>query len=228
MEEKRPLLLLVHGWALGPGLWRPLRHHLPGWRTHSLNLGFFGELDTTLPQEPWIGLGHSLGYLWLLSRLADPAIARYSQGLVSIGGFSCFHRQQDFPHGVPPRLLERMRTRLQEDPLQVISDFAARSGVHPPLPAAGLQPHLQHLDQGLALLQEHDARSLQKDWATRCLALASRDDPIVSPDMSRECFPDTILRWSDTGGHLLPLTRPAWCAGMLTPFLTAREERDVR
>ena len=53
------------------------------------------------------------------------------------------------------------------------------------------------------------------------LALAARDDAVVPQAMSEAIWGSDTIRWSETGGHVLPLKRPQWCARHVFDFAHA-------
>lgn len=227
----RPFLLMVHGWGFGSGFWRPLRHRLGRWEGVAVDLGFFGQPNwPALPPGPMVAVGHSLGFLWLLKLLAagsdaprrEKGLAQRCVGLVSINGFARFAGGSDFPAGVPPRLLQRMRQRLPQAPEEVLETFRRQSGWAgaTPCDAAGLR--LEGLAAGLGWLAEWDGRPQLASLNKPVLALASVDDAIVPPALSETSFaalPRARLHWQEQGGHLLPLTRPEVCASVMREFL---------
>ena len=75
------------------------------------------------------------------------------------------------------------------------------------------------LASGLDWLATWDART--KVAATPVLALAAADDAIVPIAASRSQWPRNSLRERADGGHVLPLTRPEWCAAEIGAFLDA-------
>ncbi|MBF0285151.1 MAG: alpha/beta hydrolase, partial [Magnetococcales bacterium] len=187
-----PPLLLVHGWALGPGLWRPLLTLLPGWPAHRLDLGFFGPPRLELPPGPFLAVGHSMGFAWLLRTLAeDPAADRRCQGLIALGGFPRFVQGEDYPHGVPLRMIQRMRQRLAHSPDAVLREFGQRSGFPLPLGLDAPPPptrRLDALDQGLEQLAQWDHRPFLAAWNRPLALLAARDDLIVPPALTQSAF----------------------------------------
>ena len=167
------------------------------------DLGYFGAPNQpALPSgRPILAVGHSFGVLWLLqeTNLRHDAI-------IAINGFTCFAQHRDFPAGIAPRILARMRKRITSDAAGVVANFRARCGVTGPLPA---EPNTQKLVEGLEALQNRDMRPAK---VTACLCGAG--DELVSQAMSRACFPGEKIYWHE-GGHMLPLTAPAWCAERL-------------
>lgn len=205
------VLVLVHGWGLDASMWAPLQAALPEVETVALDLGFTGRPhQPPLPEgRRLIGVGHSLGFCWLLRQ--RPVWS----ALVSIGGFPRFTRSDDFPHGTHPRLLERMRSKLVQAPLEVHRDFLKRCGSEVPdrpLDVAALAA-------GLDWLAAWDERPALAGWPKPLLALAAADDVIVSEAMARQVFPAESLRLRADGGHLLPLSQPEWCAGQIRELL---------
>jgi len=171
------------------------------------DLGFFGAASQPElpPGRPVLAVGHSFGLLWLLHQ-SNPAF----RGVVSINGFTCFARRDDFPAGIAPRLLQRMQARLATDAAGVVTDFRSLCGVATPLPGA---PAVESLSAGLEALRNGDERH-----AMVTAALCGASDSLVSPAMSRACFPGDKIHWHE-GGHMLPLSAPGWCAGQLSRLL---------
>lgn len=209
--SKTPLLLLVHGWGLGPGLWRPLIRALPDASCHTLDLGFFGKPRLLVPtHRPLLAVGHSLGFLWLLHHLEQAPWRDLCVGLVSIAGFSRFSRSSQFPEGRDPRFLARMRQRLPMDTTGVLKAFCQQSGW-----SASALPTVANptpLLEGLDWLEAWDGRAALAAWKGTLYSLAAQDDQIVPPALTTACFAQKNIRWLQEGGHLLPLTRPLECA----------------
>jgi pimeloyl-[acyl-carrier protein] methyl ester esterase len=202
----KPVLLLVHGWGFDASFWTPLRTHLAE-DALAWDLGYFGApSDQAVPAgRPVVAVGHSFGMLWLLHRRPTPLRA-----LVSINGFSCFARRENYPQGIAPRLLTRMQAQCAESPARVVGDFRARCGEAAPAPAA---PQRERLLAGLESLAAWDERPAVPD-----LALCGRSDPLIDAAMTRACFPEKCLAWHE-GGHLLPQEDPGWCAAQLRQLL---------
>lgn len=212
-----PLLLLVHGWGLGPGVWHGVRRALPGWRCHTLDLGFFGPPRLQVPEgSPVLAVGHSLGFLWLLHHLERAPWREACVGLVSIAGFSRFVRGDPFPNGVAPRILARMQQRLPDAVTEVLQAFCRQGG----WPALSLPEGVDAaaLGEGLTWLREWDERAVLAAWDKPVWALAARDDQIVPAALTDDCF--RSVEWLAEGGHLLPLTQPERCANLLRGALS--------
>lgn len=211
-----PLILLVHGWGLGPGVWRSVIRTLPAGSCHALDLGFFGPPRQQIPEDrPLLAVGHSLGFLWLLQQMAQaPPWRKNCLGLVSISGFSRFTRAPLFPEGIAPRLLQRMIHRLPQDPEGVLAAFRQQGG-WPGNPSIQRPLDPAPLSRGLTWLQTWDCRATLQTWNGPLGVLAARDDAIVPAALTTACFPSSPIRWLDEGGHLLPLTHPDACATLI-------------
>ncbi len=210
----RRALLLAHGWSYDSRFWDVLLAELPDHDPYRIEAGYGGAApDWPLVPDGALAIGHSAGLATLLDRLPDRCA-----GLVAINGFTRFVADAGFP-GVPDRLPRRMLTRLQTDPSGTVRQFRAGCGDD----AVPDRPHLDQLDpdrlrSGLQALESGDVRDRFAALTLPVLALAACDDPIVRPAHASACFPAAALRWSETGGHLLPLTRPDWCARQIEAF----------
>ncbi|MBF0621760.1 MAG: hypothetical protein HQL54_07500 [Magnetococcales bacterium] len=224
-------VLFVHGWGFGPGCWHALLDELtPSTQNNStrFNLGFSGPIRTSFPDDaPFIAVGHSLGFAWLLNELAQQPDRFHAQcrGLVSINGFSRFSQHKTFPAGVPVRIMRRMASQLGSDPAAVLKQFQENSGL---LQLGGVPKHSnaekKRLTKGLSWLEKWDHRQTLDNWSGPLLILASEDDRIVSPTLTQACFSsldNTKPHWSRTGSHVLPLSRPDWCANHIEDFIQA-------
>lgn len=213
-----PQLVFVHGWGCGPDIWEPVLTALNLPSACVLDLGYFGasqsemqrRLDAVLRgPHPVLTVGHSLGFLWLLSRGEWPAGSRF----LGLNAFGRFAAEEGFSQGVPLRMLTRMQAGLQRDAVQVVNNFRARCGAGPVTAEALCVPALQ---DGLTDLMTLDVRPLLARLAEEPGAikvLVGAVDPIVSPAMTQAAFPpDVPIEWETEGGHMLPLTHPHVCA----------------
>ncbi|HEX2582153.1 MAG TPA: hypothetical protein VHL08_09305 [Dongiaceae bacterium] len=199
------ILFLLHGWAYDSAYWDPLG--LP--EAVRGELGYFGaEPMLDFPEQPFIGVGHSLGFLRLL--LDWPPAMR---GLVGINGFARFCQGSDFPAGIPARVLARMKDKLAQDTSAVLGDFWERAGAHGPQAV----PHLPRLVAGLEFLEKADGRTALARLAERILLLASREDPLA-PGVEAL---GVHTAWHETGDHALARTDPPWCRAQIAAFAEA-------
>lgn len=204
-------IAFVHGWAFDHTFWNATRAALGPSSTHCLDFGFFAAQPAmTLPEHPYLGVGHSLGALWLL-RHHGPLC----RGLVLVNGFSRFGAVADFPDGIPRRVIERMRLGLRRGPQGLLHSFRQRAGIETPLPA-----HIEQgrLETGLKMLMDMDCRDDLTNLACPIHIMAGTQDAIAPPSLTRACFSGQAahpIQWLE-GGHLLPLTHAADCAREIT------------
>ena len=202
-------IVFVHGWALGPDFWDPIALRVTGFSVQRADLGFRGTLAKPLVERPFV-IAHSLGLMWALDHLPRPW-----DGLIAVNSFTRFSRLDNFP-GVEPRLVGRMKSKLDQDPTGVAADFLRRCGIENPK-TDGLDK--QMLTQGLDWLAEGDQRRDFEKLDCPILAVAGSNDPIVTLDHSRASFPQHRLTVSDGGGHLLPMTHADWLASRINAAL---------
>jgi pimeloyl-[acyl-carrier protein] methyl ester esterase len=83
-------------------------------------------------------------------------------------------------------------------------------------------PDIGRLQAGLDELRDGDATAALEILDAPGLVLASHNDPLVpvvaSETLGGMARKDGII-WHETGGHLLPLNDPAWCAEAIRGFM---------
>jgi pimeloyl-[acyl-carrier protein] methyl ester esterase len=205
--------VLAHGWGFHAGIWKGLREYLPGAEFTFIDLGFIrgGPKDTRHWSADAIAVGHSLGVLWLLQQATAGRSAQFG-GLVSIQGFDCFTCH------ISPARVASMRRELKRDPGRTVEGFWQACGTNNFARREALDA--DGLDEGLGWLLAGDAREAKATLGRPILALAARNDPIVPPWMTESIWGDNV-RWSETGGHVLPLLHPEWCARHVLDFAQA-------
>ncbi|MDB5459284.1 MAG: hypothetical protein JWO72_1025, partial [Caulobacteraceae bacterium] len=149
----KPQLLFAHGWALDAGLWDAVIAALGEDAADAalFDAGYYGRprpWPVLEPGRPLLGVGQSLGALELLTDPPAPL-----DGLVVLDGFARFGQAEDFPLGVPERVLARMRRRLGDD-AGVVIEFVGRAGGQVPSGA----PDAARLIAGLERLETLDGR----------------------------------------------------------------------
>jgi pimeloyl-[acyl-carrier protein] methyl ester esterase len=201
--------VLVHGWGFHAGIFADFVGHLDGADITLVDLGFVagGPKGANEWPEDAVAVGHSLGLLWLLERGGS----RF-RGLVSVQGFDCFSCH------VAPSRLAALKRGVEREPGGTLQAFWRSCGASGfALPQA---LNVARLDEGLDWLMTWDARKAREALSCPVLALASRDDVIVTPAMSEAIWGEEIV-WSSDGGHVLPLQRPEWCARHVLEFADA-------
>ena len=112
-----------------------------------------------------------------------------------------------------------MRRGLRRDAYQTVEAFWRGCGTEPFAPPDALK--VERLDEGLGWLMDWDETEAKAELACPILTLAARDDAIVPPAMSEAIWRSDTILWSDTGGHVLPLKHPEWCANHVLDFAHA-------
>jgi pimeloyl-[acyl-carrier protein] methyl ester esterase len=197
-------LVFVHGWGSGDFVWDKMLPAFDGYECHIINLGFVGEEKIDMPQGDFIGIGHSLGGLWLLKHYG----ARMN-GFVSIGSFNCFYKH------IPAQILGKMKKNVIQDSARQLKDFWHHAGLDHPDGFKNINP--VKLVEGLVSLSKWKANV--PDIPVKILA--SRDDHIVPEKMTHDNWKNYDIEWRDDGGHMLPLTQPDWCIKHVKDFINA-------
>ncbi len=207
-DKRRPHLVMLHGWGMHSGLFRPWVEKLQTrWVVHSVDLpghganrhvplaadiqqaaGQIQALTRHVPAATW--LGWSLGGL-LAARMAWEYPERVKR-LVMLCASPCFVRRADWPHGVAPQVLEKFGQDLQRDVHQTLQRFMALEVLGcanekelfktlKQLATQSPEPSASALEAGLQLLQQTDLRPQLSRLRQPVLWLAGRRDRLVSP-----------------------------------------------
>ncbi|HPD82211.1 MAG TPA: hypothetical protein PLK85_00180, partial [Alphaproteobacteria bacterium] len=111
-------LVFVHGWGSGPFVWKDILPSFESYNCTVVNLGFLGEENLSVPDEKFIGIGHSLGGAWLLKHYPE----RLS-GFISIASFNCFYQH------IPQHILSKMQKNIAKDMTAQLQDFWHHAGL---------------------------------------------------------------------------------------------------
>lgn len=201
-------IAFLHGWSGDRALWRQLMAELTDFACQADDRGYFGAPAAVVAAD--IVVTHSFGTIRALA--APPPGTR---AIVAINGFDCFAARPDFPHGVAPRVLDRMRRRLDSDPLGTVSEFRQRCGALPPEQPLRAAPLAEDLDRLIA----EDRRGA---WAGPLLVIHGARDPILSPPLQAATFadrPDARRITLPDHGHLAPLTAARSCAAAIRDLI---------
>ena len=204
--------MFVHGWGFNPAIWRDVIRNTGNAEVTLVDLGFIAGGPRAATEWPCdaVAVGHSLGLLWLLHRAAEESRAPF-RALVSIQGFDRF---------CPPiSRVAGMRRGLRRDAYQTVEAFWRGCGTEPFASPGAL--NVGRLDEGLGWLMDWDETETNAALACPTLALAARDDAVVPQAMSEAIWRSDAIRWSSTGGHVLPLKHPEWCANHVLDFAHA-------
>jgi pimeloyl-[acyl-carrier protein] methyl ester esterase len=199
------LILFVHGWGYDAHFWDPVRAALGDVPSTVLDLGYFGAVETMLPRDVTLLVGHSLGFLWL----ARQSMLKHLP-LVGINAFPRFLEADDYRPAISARVLERMRRRIVGDTHGVLGEFWTRAGAAGP----DRTPNAPALAEGLDQLAAWDERENLVSRASPTRLIAGREDAIVPPAMTEMAFKGSETAWLP-GGHALPHTHAAEIARLI-------------
>jgi len=206
--------VFVHGWGFNPAIWRDVIRNTGNAEVTLVDLGFIAGGPRAATEWPGdaVAVGHSLGLLWLLHRAAKEGRAPF-RALVSVQGFDRFCPP------ISPSRVAGMRRGLRRDAYQTLQAFWRGCGTEPFASPGAL--NVGRLDEGLGWLMDWDETETKAKLACPTLALAARDDAVVPQAMSEAIWRSDTIRWSSTGGHVLPLKHPEWCANHVLDFAHA-------
>lgn len=201
-------IAFLHGWSGEPSLWSLLIPALADFQCQADDRGYFGAPAAVAEAD--VIVTHSFGTIRALA--APPRGAR---ALIAINGFDCFTARPDFPQGVAPRMLARMRTRFASDPLGTVTEFRQRCGGLAPERPLDPMPLGEDLDR----LQGEDRRGT---WQGPLVVIHGARDPILPPALQAATFadrPDAERITLPDHGHLAPLTAARSCAAAIRALI---------
>ena len=187
-----PRVVFAHGWGFDKTLWVDTIKRFNFNDYHLLDFGYTGNRDivSICQTEPVIGIGHSLGFAWLLQNLENPIC------LISISGFDCFFKIYD------SRDIEKMRRNLIRNKEAQMRAFHKK---------AGLNFHMysrfdeQSLLEGLDNLSHWNYKQTLDNVDIPVFAISSEDDRIIPVNKAKEIFRDFNLQIVATGKHVIPI-----------------------
>jgi pimeloyl-[acyl-carrier protein] methyl ester esterase len=201
-------LVFAHGWGSGPFVWKEMVDSFQDHEHSIINMGFLGEENLAVPEDKFIGIGHSLGGLWLLKHYP-----KQMAGFVSIASFNSFYDH------IPSQILTAMKRNIIKDTSSQLKDFWHHAGLDQPNGFKNLKPVA--LLEGLGWLSQWKAEIPE---SLPLKILASHDDHIVPKKMTTDIWGKYPIDWINQGGHMLPITQPEWCSKHIQNFITQLEK----
>jgi pimeloyl-[acyl-carrier protein] methyl ester esterase len=223
-----PPLLMLHGWAMHGGIFRPLIEALSQrYRVHCVDLPGHGgsrdrgqqlalrdtaiDIAEAYPGAIW--WGWSLGGLFALSAALERP--RSPRALVLIAANPRFVSSPDWPHGVAHAVFDDFGRDLQRDWRATVDRFLALECIGSDCARAELrelrahvfergEPALHVLDEGLHLLADTDLRARLGEIAQPTLWIAGARDRLVpwaALQHAAGSMPNAAYVRIDGGGH---------------------------
>lgn len=245
-----PDLALIHGWGIGAGVWSPVLEALAArCRVHVIDLPGYGG-----SKKCGAGQHGSLAYLadavmaqlpdgvtlagWSLGGLvATAALARHAKRvgkLALIAATPSFQQRPDWPHGVPPHLIDVFETALKLTPGLLLRRFNAQinQGDEHAKDLTRLTEELTHHDQpeiaalqgGLELLRNIDLRPVLPKISHPTLLIHGENDPLMKlagAEATRALFANARLEVFRGASHIPFLSQPQLFAQTLANFASA-------
>jgi pimeloyl-[acyl-carrier protein] methyl ester esterase len=243
-----PPLALLHGWGMNLRVFDALRaqlarHYsvtaldLPGhgrspWNTGLTSAQQLDQLAAHLPRDALL-VGWSMGGQLAL-QLAAGAVLPVRQ-LALIACTPRFVRSPDWPHGLPPAVLQLFARQLAGNLRGTLADFLAlqvRGSARADIVLATLQqallehgePHAEALAAGLTLLQDNDLRELSRSLCVPTLVIAGQYDrvaPCAAAQALVQMLPRAELLALPRAGHAPFLSH---CQEVLAALLGLQHE----
>jgi pimeloyl-[acyl-carrier protein] methyl ester esterase len=251
-----PDLVLLHGWGLNLRVWDGLASVLEkSFRLIAVDLPGHGRSEwnpkaRTPAEQAWqihatlqsvsdrySLLGWSLGGQIALDLAA--AVPGSVERLVLVATTPRFAASPDWPHGMPPSVLEKMANQLRTNYKRTVHDFLelqVRGSVASEKVLADLQAslfahgeaHPKALVAGLTTLENSDLRPMLNLVRAPTLVIAGQYDRVTLPAASRalaEALPDARYVEIRRAAHAPFLSHTAEFATLVTSFL--RGETDA-
>lgn len=241
-----PDLIMLHGWGLHGGLFRPVIESLS--RTFTLHLvdlpghgrsemiegdynlsNIATAIAAHIPQNAaW--LGWSLGGRVAMQAAADKhAIAK----LILVGCNPCFVQKDDWPHAMPEAELLQFANSLQNDYKQTLLRFIAIQSRGSERGREELrelraelfdhgEPDAQALAGGLEILRSVDLRSLLPTISQPALVLHGNRDtlaPLAAAEFTAAQLPHSALQVIEGAGHAPFISHPDEFVAAIKEFM---------
>lgn len=240
----KPHLILLPGWGMEPCVWSPIQDKL----SHQFNMSFvdwrgisslacFKEKVIKLIKSKDLTsfslLGWSLGSLVALDIAIEYPL--YVKNLILIGGTSCFITHDDYKHGWPQRVVERMKHQLQKYKEKTLGNFyesmfstyekTEQYDKHFPqlISEMNLDEKNFSLLIGLDYLIQMDFRHQLKNIKKPCLLIHGEEDQIcplsASEYISNRIAGKVVLKVLPNTGHVPFITNPDICTDYIKRFM---------
>ena len=214
IEGSGPPLVLLHGWGMHAGMFRPVIEDLKDKFTfHSLDLPGHGGSDTNLnlaeldivthqiveKLQQYVSseinlLGWSLGGL-IAQRIAG-LYPTFISKLILVSSSACFQNKADWRYGIEANILDHFSSELESDYTVTLDRFLALQFMGSSEQKKNLKlsrdllvmkpsPNVMALQQGLELLKQTDLRDNLSEIKCPCLLLSGERDTLIPTNATR-------------------------------------------
>jgi pimeloyl-[acyl-carrier protein] methyl ester esterase len=253
---RRPVLVLLHGFALHSGIWgdwpaelatvaEPHTIELPGHGTRPWDMrirdlaGLARTIADHIPPAA-IVLGWSLGGMIALELARQrPSTLR---GLILVATTPRFVKAPDWPNGIEPGVLETFAEGVRRDYHRAAQDFLALQVLGTADPRATLRalragvrsrpaPDPRALETGLDILRRADLRGALGDIDLETLVISGQHDRLTHPaagEFLASALPRARLLRIPGAGHAPFLSHPAAMRDELEALVDRVQQPAVR
>lgn len=204
--------VFCHGWAYDPSFWDNLKSYFKNYPCIFWNLGYFAPSNLLIPKDltiKWIGIGHSLGFIKLLT-----SPMRWHK-LVGLQGFVNFQGNNSSLKRKRTRDLLKLQQHFERDAAGALAFFYKSCG--------GKRIHNNILRKEVLL---NDLKQLQSVQSLinppPCLILGTKDDLIVTNELINDNFEqcDQVqIMMHDKGSHNLGFSEPEFVYRAISNFV---------
>lgn len=208
IEDKRPLLAILHGWGFDKGVFSELSLHLqqdfhlqlidlPGYgdeaMTEKYTLEDLAEFVECKITSPAIITGWSMG--GLVAIMAARRCPEKFSHLVLLATTPCFVQKPDWPYAMKRRVLENFIEGYNKEPQETLEKFTylttsggpdARNWLRELKKRTTKRPTTTALERGLHLLLESDLREELSLISVPSLMLFAEQDSLVPVAVAEE------------------------------------------
>jgi pimeloyl-[acyl-carrier protein] methyl ester esterase len=186
-------VVFAHGWGFDKSIWHKTINKLNIDRPILLDFGYTGARQHLSLQNcnKVIGVGHSMGFMWLLKNLKNPV------SLISISGFDCFYSIYN------KEVIKNMRRNIRKNTGTQMKYFHRIAGA--PYFSKNFFDSVA-LDEGLKNLGEWNLQEKLLKSQIPIFSLASSDDKIIPIEHSKRVFRNRGLNIISGCGHVPPLS----------------------
>ena len=184
-------IIFAHGWGFDKNFWTDTINEFCIERYYLLDFGYTGQRNIPVISQslPLIGVGHSLGFAWLLKNLRNPTC------LISVSGFDCFY---NIHHR---KSIEKMRMNIQRNKLAQMRAFHKMAGTK----SFTCQNYEERfLMEGIDNLLTWNYRERLNSLTVPVFAIASENDKIIPVNTAKNIFQNCNLKITSGGNHVIP------------------------